>query len=61
MKIVVDMVFHCVILCIELIVTRQKSSLTICIHIFYDGDLCSGSTADFESVSISSILISGAI
>jgi hypothetical protein len=24
MKIVVDMVFHCVILCIELIVTQQK-------------------------------------
>ena len=61
MKIVVDNLSDCGILCIELIVTQQKSSLTICIHIFYDGDLCSGSTADFDSVSTSSILVSPAI
>ena len=60
MKIVVDNLSDCGILCIELIVTQQKSSLTICIHIFYDGDLCSGSTADFDSVSTSSILVSPA-
>ena len=40
MKIVVDMVFHCVILCIELIVTQQKSSLKICIHIFFMMGIC---------------------
>ncbi len=60
MKIVVDNLSDCGIHCIELIVTQQKSSLTMCIYIFYDGDLCSGSTADFDSVSTSSILVSPA-
>ncbi len=40
MKIVVDNLSDCGILCIELIVTQQKSSLTICIHIFFMMGIC---------------------
>ena len=61
MKIVVDNLSDCGILCIELIVTQQKKFFNnLHPYFFYDGDLCSGSTADFDSVSTSSILVSPA-